>query len=84
MSILDQLKSAGAADIAKMVMDTINNDPDLKKGYETLVSGDDNKKEVLTGMMTKLVQDMAAKMAEGDGGEGGNVLGSVLNAFKNN
>lgn len=82
MSILDQLKSAGAADIAKMVMDTINNDPDLKKGYETLISGDEDKKEVLTNMMTKLVQTLAAKMAEGDGGEGGSVLGSMLNKLK--
>ncbi len=80
MSILDKLTDGSAATIAKMVMDTINNDPELKKDFEALVSGDSGKKDILTGMMTKVVQTLAAQMA-GDGGEG-SALSSVLKAFK--
>ncbi|MCD8175881.1 MAG: hypothetical protein LUD41_08300 [Phascolarctobacterium sp.] len=80
MSILDKLTGDSAATIAKMVMDTINNDPELKKDFEALVSGDSGKKDILTGMMTKVVQTLAAQMAGGDGE--GSVLSSVLKAFK--
>ncbi len=55
MSILDKLTGDSAATIAKMVMDTINNDPELKKDFDALVSGDSGKKDILTGMMTKVV-----------------------------
>ncbi|MCD7974771.1 MAG: hypothetical protein LUF25_03080 [Phascolarctobacterium sp.] len=80
MSILDKLTGDSAATIAKMVMDTINNDPELKKDFDALVSGDSGKKDILTGMMTKVVQTLAAQMVGGDGE--GSVLSSVLKAFK--
>lgn len=80
MPILDKLTGDSAATIAKMVMDTINNDPELKKDFDALVSGDSGKKDILTGMMTKVVQTLAAQMVGGDGE--GSVLSSVLKAFK--